>query len=144
MAPRKYTVAAGSTLAMTRKLHDGKLILLDTATGSVVTLPAAEGSGAKYEFAVSVLATQNSHVIKVGNTTDVIQGVCFVSTTSSDNAEAFKTTASDDTITLNRTTTGSVVRGESFEVVDAAAGLFLVKGMTAATGAEASPFSATV
>lgn len=137
-------VAAGSTLTLTQAEHEGRTICLDTAAGSTVTLPQATGSGAIYKFVVSVIATSNSHIIKVANATDVIQGLVFVATTSSDNAEVFQTSATSDTITLNRTTTGSVIRGEWFELIDAVSGVFLCKGMTSATGTEATPFSAAV
>lgn len=50
----------------------------------------------------------------------------------------------DDTITLNRTTTGLAAQGEYFEIVDAVANHFFVRGYSQASGAEATPFSATV
>ena len=40
----KVGISAGSTLAVTTALHNGATINLDTATGSVCTLPAATGS----------------------------------------------------------------------------------------------------
>src|SRR5687768_10316625 len=67
-------VAAGGTLTMTEAVHEGKVICLDTAAGSVVTLPDSTGSGAVYRFLVTVTATSNSHVIKVGNSTDEMRG----------------------------------------------------------------------
>lgn len=136
-------VAAGATLTVTEALHDGKIILLDTAAGSVCTLPAATGSGAVFRFVVSVVATSNAHKIQVtGN--DVMQGMIF---TVSDDANAvlgWRTADDSDTITLNRATTGSVERGEFVELIDAGADLYLVRGFTASTGTEASPFSAAV
>lgn len=137
-------VAAGSALTLTQAEHEGRTICLDTATGSTVTLPAATGSGAMYKFVVSVIATSSNHVIKVANATDVISGLVFVATTTSDNAEVFQTSATSDTITLNRTTSGSVKVGEWFELLDVASGVFTVRGMTSATGSEISPFSAGV
>jgi hypothetical protein len=136
-------VAAGATLAVTEALHDGKTILLDTLAGSVCTLPAATGSGARFKFVTSVIATSNSHKIQVtGN--DVMQGVCLTSQDAGDTLVAFETAADSDTITLNRSTTGSTLRGEWFELEDIAADLWAVRGVTAATGTEASPFSAAV
>lgn len=137
-------VAAGSALTLTQAEHEGRTVLLDTAAGSTVTLPASTGGGAVYKFVISVIATTNSHVIKVANATDVMAGLVFVATTSSDNAEVFQTSATSDTITLDRSTTGSVIRGEWFELIDAVSGVFLVRGMTSATGNTASPFSAGV
>ena len=137
-------VAAGSALTLTAATHSGKLIKLDTAAGSTVTLPTSTGQGATYRFIVSVLATSNSHIIKVANGTDVMQGLIFSRDDTSDNAVAFATAASSDTITLNRSTTGSVNTGEYIEIEDFAAGFFRVTGFIANTGTPATPFSATV
>ena len=137
-------VAAGSTLTLTQAEHEGRTICLDTTTGSTVTLPQATGTGAIYKFMQTVLATTSSHVIKVANATDIIQGVVFTVTTTSTNAEAFATTATSDTITLTRTTMGGTVQGEYFELQDIVTGVFAVRGFTSSTGTEASPFSAAV
>lgn len=138
-------VAAGATLAMSAATHAGKTILLDTAAGSVVTLPAATGSMSIYRFVVSVIATTNSHIIKVANASDAMQGI--IQTMSDDPAtmKGFAAVAgTSDTITLNRTTTGSVTIGEYIEVQDIAVNKFQVSGVTSSTGTEATPFSATV
>ena len=137
-------VAAGSALTLTTLAHDGKTIALDTAAGSTVTLPAASGSGARFRCVVSVIATSNSHVIKVANSSDIMQGFCIAAQDAGDTVVMFETTGTSDTVTLNRTTTGSTQRGEWFEFEDIAANLWAVCGMIAATGTEATPFSATV
>jgi hypothetical protein len=138
-------VSAGSSLILTEATHAERLIKLDTATGSTVTLPAATGSGARYYFAVTVLATSNSHKIQVANATDVMRGVML--NTDSDTSDAFtgfNTTSTSDTITLNRSTTGSVYIGEFIEIWDIKAGFFSVRGWYASTGSPATPFSAAV
>lgn len=144
-ASTSNTAAAGSTLTVTRDAHLGKTILLDTAAGSTVTLPASNGGGDIYRFIVSVIATSNSHIVKVANATDTMQGLIFSRDDTSDAAVAFSATAgTSDTITLNRTTTGSVVKGEWLEVEDVSSGVFQVRGFIANTGTPATPFSATV
>jgi len=138
------TQAAGSALTVTSAMA-GKVIQLDTATGSVCTLPAATGSGATYRFVVTVLATSNSHKIQVANSTDVLRG--YVLTSDSDTSDAFagfNTTATSDTITLNRSTTGSVYIGEAINITDVKAGFFAVDGWIGCTGTPATPFSAAV
>jgi len=139
-------IAGGSTLALSNAVHGGKTVKLDTLAGTTVTLPQATGSGAKFKFYVSVLATSNNHIVKVGNSTDVMVGMAFGTRVDSGNAVlGFATSATSDTITLNRTTTGSVSLGEWIEVVDVASGVFRVKAFLSATGAAfATPFSATV
>jgi hypothetical protein len=133
------TVSAGLARSVTSS-DAGKIILLNQADGSVVTLPTATGSGNVYRFMVSVVST--AHVIKVANATDIMQGVVY---TVSDNTNAvlgWRTADDSDTITLNGTTTGGAERGEMFTLVDAT--IWLVNGFTSSTGTEATPFSATV
>jgi hypothetical protein len=137
--------AVGSTLTLVRQQHQGRIGRLDTATGSVVTLPAALGSGARFLFIVGVLATSNSHIIKVANASDAMQGIIVSMDDTSDNAVAFAAVAgTSDTITLNRSTTGSVTIGEHIEVIDVAVNRFQVRGVISNTGTPATPFSATV
>jgi len=137
-------VAAGSALSVTVAAHDGKTILLDTAAGSTCTLPASSGSGARFRFVISTVATSNSHIIKVANATDVMSGVIIAANDTDGSASAWETAATSDTITLNRTTTGSTIKGEWVELEDIASGTWAVTGVIAATGTEATPFSATV
>lgn len=134
----------GSALAYRVTKHKGKTILLDTLTGSTFTLPASTGKGQKIRFQVSLVPTSNSHIIKVANASDIIQGTIH---TVSDNSAAvlgYIAGASDDTITLNRTTTGGVTIGEYIELEDIKKNVWAVRGFTASTGTEATPFSSTV
>ena len=137
-------VAVGATLTLTKATHSGKTMLLDTAAGSIATLPAATGTGAKFKFVVSVLATSNSHIIKVANATDVMIGMITSVDDTSDNAVGFIAGATADTITLNRSTTGSVSKGEWIEIEDVASGIFHVRGTVSNSGTPATQFSATV
>lgn len=136
--------AAGSTLALAAA-NNKQVIKLDTATGSVVTLPAATGSGFRVRFLVTVLATSNSHIVKVANVSDAMQGIIASMDDTAANAVAFAAIAgTDDTITLNRSTFGSVTVGEWFDVEDIAVNRWQVNGMISNTGTPATPFSATV
>lgn len=137
-------VAGGGTLTMTEAAHAGKTIALDTAAGSVITLPTSTGGGAVYKFLVTVTATSNSHIIKVGNATDEFRGFVFQDADTATAPNTWWAADNDDTITLNRTTTGLAAQGEYFEIVDAVAGHFFVRGYSQASGTEATPFSATV
>lgn len=137
-------IAAGGTLAMSEASHEGKIIALDTATGSVVTLPASTGGGAVYRFLVTVTATSNSHVIKVANASDEMRGYVVQDSDTATAPNIWWAADNDDTITLNRTTTGLAAQGEYFEIVDAVLNHFFVRGYSQASGTEATPFSATV
>ena len=137
-------VAAGGTLAMVEATHENRVICLDTAAGSVVTLPASTGGGAVYKFLVTVTATSNSHIIKVANATDEMRGFVIQDSDTATAPNIWWAADNDDTITLNRTTTGLAAQGEYFEIVDAVANHFFVRGYSQASGTEATPFSATV
>lgn len=137
-------VVAGATETAAPTTHDSRIILLDTLAGSVVTLPAATGSGAVYRCIVSVVATSNSHIIKVTGD-DVMYGAIWLADAdTAGTTTAFVTAADSDTVTLNRTTTGSVTIGEWVEFVDVAADKWAVRGCLTNSGNGGTPFSATV
>ena len=138
-------VLAGSTLGVTVALHDGKIIVFDQLAGSVCTLPAATGSGAVFTFITGVLATSNSHIVKVANASGLLAGAIVAADNADGSATAFGTAADSDTITLNRSTTGSVrIGGDRLVLTDIATNVYSVSGNTVGTGGEATPFSATV
>lgn len=132
-----------TSLTVTATEHAGRMITISSAAPATITLPQATGTGNTYRFAFLVAATGTATTIKVANSTDILSGYVFCVTTSSDNAEGFKTTATDDTMSFNGTTKGGVV-GDQIEITDAKTGVFLVRGFTAPTGTEATPFSASV
>jgi hypothetical protein len=144
-------VPAGSTKTLAPS-DTGKLVRLDTLTGSVVTLPPALGSLRRFDVIVSVLATSNSHKVQVANATDFFIGLILGSRIDSGNAvlgfaavNSGTVATNSDTITMNRTTTGSVSVGEWLELIDIAANTWHVRGLLSATGAAfATPFSAAV
>jgi hypothetical protein len=111
----------------------------------VVTLPAAAGTGARFRFVVAALATSNSHIVKVANASDVMYGVITtIDTDTAGTVTGWATAADSDTITLNRSTTGSVTIGEWIELEDLATNVWAVRGQLSNTGNGATPFSATV
>ena len=137
-------IPGGSAITLT-KANTKDTVLLDTAAGTTVTLPASTGDKSVYNVLVSVLATSNSHIVKVANTNDVIQGSIWISDTdTAGTTTAFSGNATSDTITLNRSTTGSVTIGEWIQIVDVLAGTYAVTGLLSNTGTGTSPFSATV
>jgi hypothetical protein len=131
---------------------DDQTILLNALAGLTITLPPATGSGTRYRFLVSVLATSNSYIVQVASATDFFVGMIYGERVDSGNAtlgfaaaNSGTVATNSDTITLNRTTTGSVSVGEWFEVQDIATATWFVRGMLSATGAAfATPFSAAV
>jgi hypothetical protein len=135
--------ATAATLTVTQTANAGCVITLNRAAGVAVTLPAATGTGSVYTFLIATTVTSNSTTIKVVDDTDVMTGSAYV---ISDNAAAvlgYRTAVADDTITLNGTTTGGR-KGDLITITDVATNLFAVSVLSAATGTEATPFSATV
>lgn len=144
--PDSY-VGVGSTLTLSQDYTD-KTFLLNTLTGSVVTLPPAIGAGAKFRFLVSVVTTSNSHKVQVANASDFMIGSAYTidSATVTGYVAANSTTVStnSDTITLNATTTGGLKVGDEITVEDIALNTWKVLVLTNSSGTAATPFSAAV
>lgn len=136
-----------SSVTIKPQTHAGKTVTLNRAAGIAVTLPAATGSGAEYEFLVGTTVTSNTTTIKVANATDTMIGSAVLAQDSADTMVQFDHAADTDTITFNGTTTGGLV-GARITVrdikLDGSTAKWLVNVFSSATGIEATPFSATV
>lgn len=121
--------------------YAGRTINLNSTTGRIITLPPATGSGATYTIFVGATVSSGSHVVRVANANDIMQGTLAV-TTDIDGV-IFPTLSTTDTITMSGSTTGGV-RGSRIELQDVAANLWALSGALVSTGAEATPFSASV
>ena len=143
-ALRRGMLPAGSSITLKPRNGYGQIVALNTAAGSTVILPKATGSGRVFRCLVTVTATSNSHVMKVGNATDEFRGFVVQDASEATAPNIWWAADDDDTITLNRSTTGLAAQGEYFEFVDSAAGVYSVRGYSQASGSEATPFSATV
>ena len=130
-----------ATLTVTQALHAGKTITLNKADGIVITLPAASGTGNVYTFIVGTTLTSDG-VVKVANASDAMIGYAIQGTDGT-SVELLGADSGDDTITLNGSTTGGLV-GCRVKVVDIATNVFHAEVLGETTGAEATPFSATV
>lgn len=139
--------ANGDTLAVTAELHAGKVVAFGKLTGTIVTLPAATGTGNVYTFVISIAATSNANIIKVANATDVMDGSLNVQAdTDADGTLAcWMAEVGDDTMTFaGAATTGGIVGGR-ITCIDYAAGYWSCTAFTiSGGGSEATPFSATV
>ena len=123
--------------------HAGRTLKLNKADGITVTLPASTGSGENYMFFVETTVTSVGYIIKVANASDVMAGNAIVANDAADTASIFEAGATADTITLNGTTTGGILGGY-VKVTDVSENLWFVEMVGAATGTEATPFSAAV
>lgn len=135
--------STATQITLTAASHAGKILTVSATAPCAIVLPQATGTGHTYRLNIRVAATATSHTIKVANSTDILSGTVLALTTSSANVIGYKTTATDDTITLDGTTLGGVV-GDQIEIVDIKTGIFQVCMVTAPTGSTATPFSATV
>jgi hypothetical protein len=138
-------LAAGSTLTLTKLAHDGRTIAWDTAAGSVVTLPAATGTGMKFRFVVTTLATSNGHEVKCVGTDEFVGHCSIIDVDTADATISFAAQAADDfdRILFARSTTGLATPGDWVEVEDIVTGSWAIKGSAVATGTVATPFIST-
>lgn len=132
-----------STLSITKRNHAGAALVANRAAGIAFTLPASDGSGAEYEIIVGTTVTSNTTTVKVANATDIMSGLAINAADGGATAVAFETGASDDTITMDGSTTGGI-KGDRIRLKDIASGIWHVQVIGSATGTEATPFSATV
>ena len=132
-----------STLTIEEGLHNGKTILQDRAAGSTITLPAATGSGLRVRIIIKTTITSNDVTIQVANANDTMFGSAWLAQDGADTVVEFDAGASDDTITLNGSTTGGI-RGDIIDLEDVAENEWHAKIMGSASGIEATPFSAAV
>lgn len=142
--PNIFTASATLTAA-----DSATTCVVNAAAGLTLTLPAATGTGRRYDIVIGTTVTSNSVVIRVASASDWYAGQIFVSSdNAADAAISFETATGalasrSDTITLNGTTTGGLA-GDRFQLVDIGAGQWELTGWMSATGTEVTPFSAAV
>jgi hypothetical protein len=139
--------ANGDTLTLDPVTHGGRVIQFGKLSGTIVTLPAATGSGTIYRFVIGIAATSNANIIKVANATDVMAGSVNLQqdVDSAGTLKMWQAAATDDTITLAGAATTGGIKGGYIEGVDYAAGFWSFRVFTSSGGgSEATPFSATV
>lgn len=134
------TVAA-ATVTITDEAHVGQRVIFNRAAGVTATLPEATGSGNRYEF-IGAVDASGSQIIKVADSTDVMMGTAYLGNDSA-GASCFYTADTSDTITLDGSTRGGL-KGWRVVCDDIAVNTWAVVVMSEASGAEATPFSATV
>jgi len=131
---------ADATVTITDDAHVGQRVVFNRAAGVTATLPAATGSGNRYEFIGAVDATGNQIIQVTGD--DTMAGVAYLGNDSA-GASCFYTAATSDTITLDGSTTGGL-KGWRVICDDIAADTWAVIVMSEASGTEAAPFSSAV
>lgn len=135
-------VVTASTLTIDPAVHAGRLILCSLAAGQTYTLPPTSGNGQVYTFHVAITYTGNG-IIKVANSVDVMVGFSVGSTLAGTGSFVEGVGTTDDTITLNGTTTGGLI-GTYIVLKDYAPGFWRVDAHIIGSGTMVTSFSATV
>lgn len=140
-------VGLAVSTAITEAAHEGRTILMTGAGAArTFTLPAATGAGGRYRFVVGEVNT-SGYIIKSVAGADLMEGIILgASTTDSatDAVNSWLSGATDDTITLDGTTTGGAAVGDWIELEDLSATGWYVRGFITQSGTEATPFSDSV
>jgi len=130
-----------ATVSITDDAYAGSRTVLNRAAGVTATLPAATGSGNRYEFILLADAT-GDHIIQVDSASATMMGVAYLGNDAA-GASCFYTADTSDTITLDGSTTGGL-KGARVICDDIAANKWAVIVQSEASGTEATPFSAAV
>lgn len=132
-------VTAGATLTAPA---NNATILLNTAAGSVVTLPAATGSGVNYRFRTTTTTTSGAHKILAASSSDFLQGIVIGETggTCKSFASGNATNHSLQMPFSGSQPSGGFI-GDYFDVQDIAPNLWQVNGMYQAGTTPTTPFS---
>lgn len=137
----------GDTGTIRKETHAGRVTVFGKTSGTVLTLPAATGTGDTYTFIIGTAATSNANIIKVANATDVMNGSMILQqdTDAAGTLKLWAAATSDDTVSLAGAATTGGIKGNRIVCTDYASGFWNVTGWTQSSGgSEATPFSATV
>ena len=132
-------VVLTASQTLTYLANQGETIVVNKADGWTITLPAATGTGMEVEVVVGTTISSNSGVITVTGD-DTFIGVISSATATTGAGTHEAAAGTDDTITMNGTTTGGIA-GTSFRFRDIAADKWLVMGHMVGSGSLASPLS---
>lgn len=135
------TVTADTTLEAAE--HGGRMVVVNKADGAAITLPASTGSGVVFRLLLGTTVTSNSTTVKAANGDDTMIGVVHTATTTAGAGLHEAAGGTDDTITMNGTTTGGI-KGSYIELEDAVENEWRVKGELVGSGTLATSLSATV
>lgn len=127
-----------SVLTANTTLTTGNLgtnIMLNTATGFTVTLPAATGTGNQYIIYVQTTAAGGNYVISAAGS-DKIFGVLTIAATASGTFVA----NNNVTVTMNGTTLGGI-KGSCIVYTDLGTNFWFVEGNLVGSGTASTPVS---
>ncbi len=135
-------VSTATAVSVSATVHANKILIMNTnsASGFTITLPAATGTGNKYEIINGIAQTQGTLVIKTAGS-DVMRGRCMSFDSSAIATHAnFFVTATATQSSWNRTTTGGLGQ-DRLVAYDESAAVWHVMVETNVVGSNATPFS---
>lgn len=135
-----------SGLGTTRTLkasESGSLIVLDTAAGTTITLPAGCKNGTWFEFMVGVTVTSNADKVITGAATELLVGsIINCDTDTSDTVAIWKALVASSYISVNLDgSTKGGIKGDRFKLTKINSTSWVVEGVTNGTGTVATPFA---
>lgn len=142
------TNSSGSPLAvgaaLTASAGVNATYLLDTAAGSVLTLPASTGKGTKITAIVGTSATSNAHKILTAPTTDLLVGRA-VGMVAAGTTLSFSAVTGDAMHSIQMPFAGTQpsggLEGDIFIFTDISAGRWQVEAMYKSGTTSTTPFS---
>lgn len=147
-----YTPVAltAANLTVTQALHANRVVAINIAAGTAITLPAATGTGDQYTFIVLTTFTGDA-TIKAASSADSFIGTATLYQDAGDTVVGFATantgTLATETDTLDMFDTGNVtggIKGARAVFTDVASAIWHVDYISDAAGTEATPFKVTV
>jgi hypothetical protein len=137
-APVLLSNSTSPGTALTAGANAGRTNILGNAAGAIATLPAATGTGNKYDFVVGVTVTSNSTQVLVASTADKMWGTQFM--VSGASTACFTTATADTGVTFNGSTTGGFI-GDKISFTDVSTHVWQVTVNGHVTGTAATCFS---
>lgn len=134
---RLRSITAATTLSAEQ--HDGQTLYVNNTTGFAITLPVANGTGARFRLFIAATVASGSHTIVTASASDVYKGFAHLFGDDTSALGGFSTTTGV-TITMDGSTRGGFA-GDVVELEDVATGVWSVRIFGHATGTEATPFS---
>lgn len=140
----RVVTSSSTALSLTATQHSERVVIWSPNANStnVATLPAATGSGARYEIRNGIAQTQGTINIQSASAGDIFKGIAYAfDTTAAADAGAFLSTATSVKVTMNKTTTGGLGY-DKLIAIDSAVNQWSVEFYYTASGTIATPFSA--
>lgn len=121
-----------ASLTMSQAVHDGRILTVNKADGTAITLPNATGSGMKFTIFIGTTITSNTTTITCGQAADNFVG--FMSIFKAATAiTPFIIGGANSVITLDGSTRGGS-QGDMIELIDVATNVWYLNEILLGSG----------